>query len=1001
MVVIKTTLKYVKGHIDDNIRKNDDRMFGLKQILWLNLLFLLLTGSLISIGHCDESMVSLIPEKKNWPPKGINKRYDIIRDTGISSVGKERIGNNGGARKLKLKGQQEYVLLDIDTASLKGKMITGAVLHLCSSSPENAPLMRVGVSSVASLWKEGRFFWYLPQIGSSCFNQAFLKKSNWAYPGSSLLDVVFGKGHTRWKFAEASKPDAYGWQSVAIDSDVIAAKVAGLSEGFCIADEVGSEWRFKKGVFRHILFPNRYFYSSESYKKGPWFEIWTSGVDKIPPDSVDSLTFSNSGLPPGEVSVKWKTPIDRGGGKTLGFNVSYNSDGNVNKVPRYLVPMAKDNGEEVVMYLQDLGFKPGQKVTVTIEPIDTCGNIGAPYKHVIITAGEYNSLPKVESKEKKLNKLLKPLIVNGLNISIVDILDKIDPINGKSIPQKKQEYFNNNHLFNSERKRITLQSARNETIGFQMNLSGRAKNIRVECLFNDKALIKPNLYGFAYVSVTDSKNKKIRMLPDPLVPMKGLITIPSSLEDQRLINQKNHSLIVEIYVPHTITPGQKKGTLIISAGDEQIELTINLEVRNFTLPNKLSFIPEMNAYGVANPYIGYDYYRLAHEHRTCLNRLPYGWDGMPAFAPEMKSGSFNWKTWDEKVGPLLDGSAFAKLPRENEPVDIFYLPFNENWPVNMFKHYTPSYWADEAFSESYPVKLGQAFKDFAEHFQKKQWFDTNFQFYLNNKVTYRKKNRLSSAPWMFDEPVNTQDFWALRWYGLLWHQSLSLLPMGDLKMWYRADVSYSEFGRDLLWGSTDIEYLGGNNKQKTRMIKDRKRLHGQTYFAEYGSANKIVDSNLLGVIWCLSAWFRGANGVLPWQTIGIKDSWKTADQTALFYPHADGPYPSVRLKAFMIGQQLIEYLTMVSELYDIPREMIEEWFNSLVKDNGGKPDFILIWDMKTRLGKMISNKAPEYRRSWVNWERPVWNILSLPDLGYVKPAPFMESAKPDCARFSP
>ncbi|MCF6246265.1 MAG: DUF4091 domain-containing protein [Desulfobacula sp.] len=508
------------------------------------------------------------------------------------------------------------------------------------------------------------------------------------------------------------------------------------------------------------------------------------------------------------------------------------------------------------------------------------------------------------------------------------------------------------------------------------------------------------MFEFSYVNAANSMKKDKFMLPDPLILVNKSVSIPSIGKGGRTIDrQKSHSLICELYIPHNESYGKKRGRLIVSVGQEKIEFEVDLDVWNFTLPNKLSFVPEMNAYGTVNPFKGYEYYRLAHEHRTCLNRLPYGWSGSPAFAPDMKDGHFDWKTWDDKVGPLLDGSAFVQLPRENEPVDIFYLPFNENWPVNIFKDYTPSYWADESFTEYYSVKLGQAFKDFAEHFKKKLWFDTIFQFYLNNKVTYRKKNKFSSAPWIFDEPVNTQDFWALRWYGFLWHQSLNLLPTGNLKMWYRADLSYSQFSRNNLWGITDIEYLGGNNKQKTRMLNDRKTLIGQTYFAEYGSANKIEDSNLKSVLWCLSAWFRGANGVLPWQTIGTKKSWEIAEQTALFYPNVDGPIPSVRLKAFMVGQQLIEYLTMVCELYDIPREMIKKWFDSLVEKNNGNPDIMMIWDMKNRLGKMISHKTPEYRRSWVNWENPEWNIEKLPDLGYVKPAPLIESAKPSCKDF--
>ena len=49
----------------------------------------------------------------------------------------------------------------------------------------------------------------------------------------------------------------------------------------------------------------------------------------------------------------------------------------------------------------------------------------------------------------------------------------------------------------------------------------------------------------------------------------------------------------------------------------------------------------------------------------------------------------------------------------------------------------------------------------------KEWTNTAFQFYLNNKITHHKEYQHTSAPWIFDEPVNTQDFWTLRWYGKL------------------------------------------------------------------------------------------------------------------------------------------------------------------------------------------------------------------------------------------
>ncbi len=324
----------------------------------------------------------------SWPPDGRIIRCPVTRDTGISSVGEEKTGNNGGGKKLKLKGQQEYILLDIDPSPLKGKIITGALLHIHSASPEKAPLARVGVSTLASQWTEGDSGGYRSQAGSSCYDQSEHKKRNWAYPGSTLTDVVFGRGHTLWKFADCTPPDQSDWQTCAIDADVIAARVAGLSYGFCLYDEVGNIWSLRKGQFKFTYFPNRLCHSRESGRHDPWLEVWFNGSDSVPPDPLISAEVENKGFPAGESLVRWKTPQDNGGGKTIGFQVSYKRGNTEKSLPRYLIPMAGKTGEEVRMHIQDIPFNPGETISLTIRPVDSAGNTGDPFtKKIQLSSG--------------------------------------------------------------------------------------------------------------------------------------------------------------------------------------------------------------------------------------------------------------------------------------------------------------------------------------------------------------------------------------------------------------------------------------------------------------------------------------------------------------------------------------------------------------------------------------------------------------------------------------
>jgi hypothetical protein len=953
--------------------------------------------------------------RKSWPPTGNSVRLPVTRDTWVSSVGTEKNGNNGGASRLKVKGQQEYALIDIDTASLKGKIVTGALLHLRSASPDKAPLARLGASSVATEWTEGSSFGYRPQVGASCFEQASYQLENWAYSGSSLMDAVFGRGHTVWKFAECSPPDQDAWQVCAVAPDVVAARVAGISHGFCLYDEVGSIWSINKGKFDYTNFPNRYFYSRESGGSAPWIEVWTDGTDVIPPDPITAISVATKGLPGGEAILEWKSPLDKGGGSTIGFYGEYTSGGQPKPIPRYLIPMAMEAGQTIRMHLQGLSLKPGQEIIVTIRPVDSAGNIGTPYSQGIQVSSGARLPETIDTIEPifKINSELKK--IGGVQVSVVDLLDKINPQTGITLPRKKAEDRESNYLFSATENKIRLYAARNEAVCFQLNLEGSAEKISIDFGFDHHPTIKTQLYQFGYVNVKDSQTGKATLLPDPLLPIEGGVSVPSVAGKVPVADQRNHSLVCELYVPHDEAPGKKEGAVRIKIGPETLDFPIELTIWDFTLPDKLSFIPEMNAYGTVSPFSGYDYYRLAHDHRCCINRLPYGWDGTPAFAPEWKGNQYDWEKWDRFVGPLLDGSAFKASRRKSEPVDVLYLPFNENWPVSLFDDYSPSYWPEDAFTDAYRRNLQHAFSAFADHCSEKRWQDTVFQFYLNNKVYNRRQSQLSSAPWIFDEPINTQDFWALRWYGLLWQTAVQPYR-NKVKLWYRGDISYSQFGRNILWGIMDVQYLGGNNDQKTRMKHDEQVLYGNTGFAEYGTANKIDTPNTQPVLWCLSAWANGAMGVLPWQTIGGENAWINGEETALFYPRSDGPVPSVRLKAFMVGQQLVEYLVLFCQTYHLPQYALAHWVKDFlclkgdVKKNSDADagtlqvrgvDMLDLWQMRYKLGEMISKKAPLYKRALVEFESMAFNAGSLPNIGYVFPAPEVDSLRPKCDRFRP
>jgi hypothetical protein len=114
----------------------------------------------------------------------------------------------------------------------------------------------------------------------------------------------------------------------------------------------------------------------------------------------------------------------------------------------------------------------------------------------------------------------------------------------------------------------------------------------------------------------------------------------------------------------------------------------------------------------------------------------------------------------------------------------------------------------------------------------------------------------------------------------------------------------------------------GAFKEYQSLVLDRKFRFGQEVVL-YGGNNPIGTSNATAVAWSWDAWSSGADGVLPWQTIGNAGSWKKADELSLFYPSEDtkiaGPFPSIRLKAYCYGQQDVEVLEHLAKRSGVDR----------------------------------------------------------------------------------
>jgi hypothetical protein len=457
--------------------------------------------------------------------------------------------------------------------------------------------------------------------------------------------------------------------------------------------------------------------------------------------------------------------------------------------------------------------------------------------------------------------------------------------------------------------------------------------------------------------------------------------------------------LCELYVPHDAAAGNQAGTLTLKAGDAVLTLKVKLVVWDFTLPDHLSFLPEMNCYGL--PGNEGDYYRLAHQHRTVLNRVPYSQGGHvhDGCAPKWDGDKFDWAEYDRRFGKYLDGSAFADLPRKGVPLECFYLPLHENWPTAIEGNYNETYWADHAFTPEYRKNFVRASRLFAEHAEEKGWHDTLFHFFLNGKHDFKKNGwSRGSSPWLLDEPACFQDFWALRYFGTAFHEGVKQSGT-KAKMLFRADISRPQWQRDSLDGLLDFNVVSGGLRAYPRLVLDRKEAEGQILI-EYGGSNALTESNVQAAGWSIDAWGIGTDGVLPWQTIGNADSWKKADELALFYPKrpgtdGDAPVPSVRLKAYRRGQQDVEYLTLLTQVLKEPRWAVgqrvrEELRLAGVRGASGVPgneDAGVVrytqlkpqdlWALRVRLGEALSKAKPEAKKHLIDFRPPARDLSHL------------------------
>lgn len=900
---------------------------------------------------------------------GVAARADEIKlrcmgDTNLSSYETERNLNYGLNSRLRIKGIEMMALFQFDTRPVTGWKVSGATLYLRYAGGEQK-LRTLGFSTISAPWQEGTGT-AEQKPGETCFNWSALGKQRWHGPDTDFTDVSFTAGNTLASYADITLLEN-GWFRVPVDARLVQALIDGLSYGLAVTDE--------KGQTR----ANNDIYSREQSGSEPYLVVEGEPVQAGPPQTIAHPAIApdsrHADFASGAMQVTFTAPQD-----AFGYEVNLKSavDGTVQAVPRADLPFATPGHKQTLVLS---GLKPATVYEVEVVPVGLTGRRGTG-----VRGSGKSSDAKTEPAAFQRPVAVAPVTPKPsseqLRLWAYPDTEKADPVSGNLLEEvgaaryagaPEGNYRTANPVWDG--RSVHLYGARNEILGLNLLIEATHGALRGVGVKPPTTLVsadhahswKPMLSLFRDWYVKDGA-----WFPEACIPLTAPFDIPAA--DNAVPGQKNQTVSVDLLIPRDAPPGSYHADFLISAeGVAPITVPIEVVVNALTLPDTLSFDISLNGYGTVGGPFGLDdrtpeyrqlereYHRLAHLHRATLALLGYSHTGniTSNYAPPLAGSGADlhvqdWSAWDAQFGPYLDGSAFADLPRKGVPITHFYLPFHEAWPVDIRTHYRyqqtvteyPALITEHALKaapieQAMDPEMGEGFtavaRQFVEHFQQKGWTHTQFQFYQNDKHYYKdpKMGGRGTSWWLLDEPNHRDDWLALAYFDRFFKQGTKAVSGVSLPV--REDISRPQWQRDYLDGLVDLMVVSGELYTKGPRLREMQEKWG-VHFWNYGTANAVHRSNTEAEAWAVRAWLAGADGIVPWQSIGEDENYTRAEDTALLLPGKrfgiQGPIATLRLKALRRAQQDVEYLTLLAQAKRWDRAQIGAALRGILTTNG-------------------------------------------------------------------
>jgi hypothetical protein len=852
-------------------------------------------------------------------------RLPVIADNSIAASRREIHLNAGAKSVLRIKGIEHILIFKFDLSPIRGWRISRARLYL--HAVRDHRLRTIGLSTIASDWEEG----------GSCFTHAVYPHRRWAGEGSDFTDVIFGAGNTLYAFVDLKELED-GWLEIKVPSKLISAMLCGASYGLAVSDEKGQTmW-------------NNDVHSREQTLFAPYLVVEGEPVEGFGPPAVEGLraqpTPDEATLRSGAVRLSFRVPQSH----PFAYRLEIRGGGfrDWTPVPRHLIPFAGKPGERQEVILPDL--HPQTRYEFRMTALDEMGFEGEP------SFAETNSSPSKPPPEPlpRVSPLPEPDPSPILSLFALPDTVKIDPVTGEIMEAEEDEaYRRRNPVWDG--RTVHISAARNEIVAFQIVVeTRRVESVEASDLLGDDGRIRASqIRPYRVWCVREGD----RWFPEIAIPME--VRFDDPVPDRRY-----QVIWVDVFVPKDVSPGEYRGEITLEADGRRMEIPLRLRLWDFTLPDDPGFTVDLNGYGSVARFFGvrhntpdgiaveHAYHRLAYEHRATLNLLAYSHSGRTyeGWAPPIEGEGeeahvADWRDYDAHYGPLFDGSAFSDLPRGGTPLHHQYLPFHENYPIPIkgrywgeritgdypeiiIRHAMEAPPIEKSFTPDYVAGFKAVVRDFVNHFREKGWTQVRMQCYFNNKYIYKDRRRggRGTSWWLMDEPMHRDDWRALIFFGRMFKEALKEAG-GDVDFIFRCDISRPQWMRDPdeFLPLVDLMCVSGDLFRKNRRCMEYRKQYGIRFW-HYGTANRVGESNINGEAWAIKAFLLGADGILPWNTIGRDENFERPEPTALLYPGKrfgiNGPLASLRLKALRRGEQDVEYLMALAQRFGYDREQL-------------------------------------------------------------------------------